>query len=361
MEPLRKLTRSEVKFSWGKEQKEAFEALKEALSCEPVLACFRLNSPTYLITDASPVGLGAILLQDQTNGERKPIAYISRSLTPTERRYSQIEREALGCVWAVERLHNYLFGINFTLLTDNKPLSSMFDPQSSKVLPPRIQRLAWRLHQYNFHIQHVSGKDNTADSLSRLPSKCENYTDSGTVCENYVRFVYDTNMLDLQAVTLAEMSRETRRDDTLSKLIEHIQDGKWSRDEKLKPFKAVKDELSVYEGVILRGNRIVVPSSLQKKILKLSHETHQGIVKTKQFLRSRFFWPGMDSAAEAIIKNCRARVLNQPLKKYKPLLPVSLPCGPWVKGAVDIVGPVNGKFILTYIDYYSSYPEAHIL
>ena len=286
VEPLRKLTRSEVKFSWGKEQKEAFEALKEALSCEPVLACFRLNSPTYVITDASPVGLGAILLQDQTNGERKPIAYISRSLTPTERRYSQIEREALGCVWAVERLHNYLFGITFTLLTDNKPLSSMFDPQSSKVLPPRIQRLAWRLHQYNFHIQHVSGKDNTADSLSRLPSKCENYTDSGTVCENYVRFVYDTNMLDLQAVTLAERSHETRRDDTLSKLIEHIQDGKWSRDEKLKPFKAVKEELSVYEGVFLRGNRIVVPSSLQKKILKLSHETHQGIVKTKQFLRS---------------------------------------------------------------------------
>ena len=74
-------------------------------------------------------------------------------------------------------------------------------------------------------------------------------------------------MLDLQAVTLAEMSRETRRDDTLSKLIEHIQDGKWSRDEKLKPFKAVEDEFSVYEGVILRGKRIVVPSSLQKKIL----------------------------------------------------------------------------------------------
>ena len=77
MEPLRKLTRSEVKFSWGKEQKEAFEALKEALSCEPVLTCFRLNSPTYLITDASPVGLGAILLQDQTNSKRKPIVYIS--------------------------------------------------------------------------------------------------------------------------------------------------------------------------------------------------------------------------------------------------------------------------------------------
>ena len=106
------------------------------------MACFHLDAPTFVVTDASPVGLGAILLQDQGTGQRKPIAYISRSLSPTERSYSQIEREALGCVWAVERLHNYLFGVKFTLLTDNKPLSSMFDPHSSKVLPPRIQRLA---------------------------------------------------------------------------------------------------------------------------------------------------------------------------------------------------------------------------
>lgn len=143
--------------------------MKKSLSREPVLACFRLDAPTFVATDASPVGLGAILLQEQGTGQRKPVAYISRSLTPTERRYSQIEREALGCVWAVERLHNYLFGVKFTLLTDNKRLSSMFDPHSSKILPPRIQRLAWRLHQYNFRIAHISGNSNTADSLSRLP------------------------------------------------------------------------------------------------------------------------------------------------------------------------------------------------
>ena len=70
------------------------------------------------------------------NGERKPIAYIRRSLTSMEQRYSQIEREALGCAWAVECLHNYLFGIKFTLLTHNKPLPSMFDPYSSKVSYP---------------------------------------------------------------------------------------------------------------------------------------------------------------------------------------------------------------------------------
>ena len=150
VEPLRMLTRKEQKWSWGNEQTKAFEALKKSLSREPVLACFRLYAPTFVVTDASPVGLGTILLQEQGTGQCKPVTYISRSLTPTERRNSQIECKALGCVWVGECLHNYLFGVKFTLLTDNKQLSSMFDPHLSKILPPRIQRLAWRLHQYNF-------------------------------------------------------------------------------------------------------------------------------------------------------------------------------------------------------------------
>ena len=83
--------------------------------------------------------------------------------------------------------------------------------------------------------------------------------------------------------------------------------------------------------------------------------------ETKQFLRTRFFWPGMDDATEKMIKNCQACLVNQPLNKYTPLQPTPLPHGPWVKGAVDLVGPVDGKFILTYLDYYSSYPEAYIL
>ena len=81
VEPLRKLTRKKQKWSWGNEQTKAFEALKKSLSHEPVLACFCLDAPTFVVTDASPVGLGAILLQDQGAGQRKPIAYISRSLT----------------------------------------------------------------------------------------------------------------------------------------------------------------------------------------------------------------------------------------------------------------------------------------
>ena len=173
-----------------------------------MLGCRSEQETTYVVTDASPVGLGAILLQDQQQGERKPIAYISRSLTPTERWYPQIKREALGCVWAVERLHNYLFGVQFTLLTDNNPLSSMLDLHASKILPPRIQRLAWRLHQYSFEIQHISGNTNTADALSRLPVSNAENSDSGDVCETYIRFVCNTDVCDLQAITLDDIREQ---------------------------------------------------------------------------------------------------------------------------------------------------------
>ena len=146
VEPLRALTRKSVKWLWAEEQLQAFERLKEVLSSESVLIGFKLGCPTFLITDASPMGLGAVLMQRQGDNELKLVAYISRSLSPTEGRYSQIEREALACVWAVERSHNYLFGNEFVLCVDNRPLTSLLAPDSRKILPLRIQRLAWRLY-----------------------------------------------------------------------------------------------------------------------------------------------------------------------------------------------------------------------
>ena len=152
-------------------------------------------------------------------------------------------------------------------------------------------------------------------------------------------------MSHLQAVTLSDMRCETSKDVTLSKLLTQIQTGKWSRGTDLEPYSRIKDELSIFEGVILRGNRIVVPQSLRKQILSLAHETHQGIVKTKQFLRTRFFWPGMDDATEKMIKNCQACVVNQPLNKYTPLQPTPLPRGPWVKGAVQFISEEFEAFL----------------
>lgn len=118
LEPIRRLTRKGQKWAWTE---KSFNEMKRALVREPCLAYYKIDAPTVVICDASPVGLGAVLLQEQTDGQNKPITYASSSLTPTERRYSQIEREALGCVWAVEHFRTYLWGGKFTLQTDHKP------------------------------------------------------------------------------------------------------------------------------------------------------------------------------------------------------------------------------------------------
>ncbi len=136
-EPLIKLSRQGQEWQWSSEAENAnFQFLKKELVSEPCLAYFNINAPTFVISDASPVGLGAVFLQTQ-DGAKKPVAYASRSLTPTEQRYSQIEQEALGCVWAVEHFRAYLWGGRFTLQTDHRPLIYMLNPEKSKLLPPK--------------------------------------------------------------------------------------------------------------------------------------------------------------------------------------------------------------------------------
>ena len=109
---MRKITRQNETFQWGPEKKQAFQQLKEKLSKAETLAYFDKNAKTQVIADASPVGLGAILIQEQ-NGTKRVVAYASRSLTEVERRYSQTKKEALGLVWACERFHVYLYRIQF--------------------------------------------------------------------------------------------------------------------------------------------------------------------------------------------------------------------------------------------------------
>jgi hypothetical protein len=121
----------------------------------------------------------------------------------------------------------------------------------------------------------------------------------------------DTNDADLGALSLSDIRRETKKD-----LIMFL-----------------RNEMLVHEDILLRGNRIVVPLSLQNDILKLAHETHMGIVKTKQLLRQKFYWVGMDKDIEQLVKNCDVCIINPPLNANVPLQNVALPEGPWKKGA----------------------------
>lgn len=163
--PLRFLTKIGVKFEWGEPQKNSFRELKQILSNELTLGYYDAKDRTQVIADASPVGLGAVLIQFDTNGSRI-ISYASRRLSDVEQRYVQTEKEALALVWAVEGFRFYLFGKDFELVTDHTPLEVIFAP---KLKPcARIERWVMRLQSYRFKVIYKPGKSNIADPLSRL-------------------------------------------------------------------------------------------------------------------------------------------------------------------------------------------------
>ncbi|RXN15795.1 Transposon Ty3-G Gag-Pol poly [Labeo rohita] len=145
--PLRDLLSKRNHWGWGEAQQEAFSELKRELSSTPVLALYNPNKELKLSADASSYGLGAVLLQKEEE-QWKPVAYASRSLTHTEQRYAQVEKEALGLTWGCEMFKDFLIGHHFHLETDHKPLVSLLNIQELAELPPRIQRFRMRLMRF---------------------------------------------------------------------------------------------------------------------------------------------------------------------------------------------------------------------
>ena len=161
----RRLQKSDTVWAWEFKQQAAFEKTKTALTTLPVLAYFDKDKDHIIQTDASKTGLGAVLLQ-----EGQPVVYASRALTDTECRYSNIERELLGIVFGLERLHHYTFGKPITVETDYRPLTSI-QKKTIATLSPRLQRLLLRLAQYDVQVEYLRGKENLiADTLSRVTS-----------------------------------------------------------------------------------------------------------------------------------------------------------------------------------------------
>ena len=214
-----------------------------------------------MITDASPVGLGAVLVQEQ-GGVWTPVCYASRSLTECEQRYSQTEKEALGVVWACERFHVYLYGMKFIVETDHKPLEVIYGPRSRPCA--RIERWVLRLQPYDFSVIHKPGLGNIADPLSRLLHGGVK-TDNHQLCaEEYVRFVA-VNATPT-ALTTCEIEEASADDEELTEVRRAITTAQF---EKCKQYMAVAGELCVIGQLVLRGTRNVISKKLQPRTLKL--------------------------------------------------------------------------------------------
>ena len=166
--PLRDLLSSKNQWSWDTARQHAFSALKKSLTTTPTLAHYDARRETTLATDASSYGLGAVLRQKQDDSQWRPVAYASRAMTPTEQRYAQIEKEALGITWASERFADYLIGLQYHIETDHKPLVPLLSSKNLKDLPARVQKFRMRMMRFTYSISHVPGKPlYTADALSR--------------------------------------------------------------------------------------------------------------------------------------------------------------------------------------------------
>lgn len=146
---------------WEHDYQKAFDNLKQVICSVNSLTYFNPKMPTVLEVDASQEVLGAALVQ-----EGMIIAYASKSLTDTEKRYANIERELLACVFAAERFHSYVFGKPFVIESNHKPLE-MICRKSLPAAPARLQRMLLRLQRYDYDIKYRPGKEMTlADSLS---------------------------------------------------------------------------------------------------------------------------------------------------------------------------------------------------
>uniref|UniRef100_A0A914XAI4 RNA-directed DNA polymerase n=1 Tax=Plectus sambesii TaxID=2011161 RepID=A0A914XAI4_9BILA len=176
--PLHKLLKKDandkhVKFEWSAECQKAFERIKADLASPLMLTHYKLELPIIVAANASNEGISAVIAHQLPNGRELPIAYASKTLTDTESRYPQIEKEALALMFGIKKFHQYLWGRHFLLQTDHQPLVKIFG--SKKGLPMtaanRLQNYAITLMAYSFDIEYVNTlKFGKADGLSRLPS-----------------------------------------------------------------------------------------------------------------------------------------------------------------------------------------------
>ncbi|KAK3097548.1 hypothetical protein FSP39_010680 [Pinctada imbricata] len=354
-EPLRKLTRNNVQFKWGIDQEKSFNALKRRLSESKSLAYFDKNAKTRIIADASPIGLGAVLAQEQ-GGISRVICYASRTLSDVERRYSQTEKEALALVWACERFHLYLYGIKFELVTDHKPLEVIYSRKSKP--SARIERWVLRLQPYDFNVVYRPGVNNIADTLSRLvkPVSTEPVDDS----ESYIRLVARENAP--RALDIKLIERESAKDEELTEVRYAIKTGKWEKTTCAPIYRAIETELTTVGKLVLRGTRIVIPGTLRKQVLKLAHEGHPGIVSMKQRLRTNVWWPGLEKDCEKVCKTCHGCQIVAAPAKPEPMKRTELPSAPWQHLAMDLLGPFpTGESLFVVVDYYSRYYEIEIM
>lgn len=328
--PLNDLQKEGVDYFWGEAQEEAFEKIRDILTSEPVLQYPRFDKEFLVTTDASQIALGAILSQGEI-GKDRPVSYASRTLNKAERNYSTTERELLAVVWAIKQFRPYLWGRSFKVITDHRPLKwlmSLKDPGS------RLTRWTVKLSEYDFEVIHKPGKMNTnADALSRVA------------------------IIKIDA-SPGELLRSQEEEDDIRNIKKTLET--YEKD----------DEGYVYFIDGKQRRRLVVPAAKTDAVMRAHHDTpfggHQGIDRTTELIKERYYWRKMDADIEQFVKTCETCNKKRATIAEKTPVPMQITAPvtrPFQQCAVDIVGKLpkthaGNQYILTFQDHFSKYPEA---
>lgn len=285
------------------------------------------------------------------NGIEKPVMFVSSSLSPAEKNYSQLHREALAIIFALKKLHNYLYGQKFVLYTDNQALKEILSPgkNTPAVAAARFQRWTVILSRYDYEIRYRKGSQNgNADGLSRLP------------------LAEDTNVMSFRIsyfdafnspLNFEKIKCETGKDKILSKVREYVMYG-WPFNNRLegkfKPYFAKRNSLSVENDCLFYGSRVVVPENFRNEILNVLHENHLGIVRMKMVARSYAWWPSIDEDIESFCGKCV--VCQQTRRVKKEVVTTSWPTTsyPFERVHIDFFD-FQGKKYFLFVDVFSKF------
>ncbi|XP_054259897.1 uncharacterized protein K02A2.6-like [Macrosteles quadrilineatus] len=357
LKPITDLLSTRNEFVWGKTQNIAFEEIKSLLASAPQLAFYDSSRPTMVSADSSQTGLGGVLFQQQVDNKWKPISYISRTLTESEKNYSNIEREALAVTWSCDKLKQYIIGKDIIIETDHKPLVSILTNKDLNDLTPRIQRLRLRLMRYSYRVTYTPGKHlATADCLSRspLPSK-ESYD-----LEKEVEFAVSSVITNLGTTdAIIQKICDAQKSCPILRRIQQFCSSEWPDKSKLpnalKPYYPVRHEISFCEGVLLKGDRLIIPSDLRLDMLNRIHSGHFGISKCRLRASHSMWWPGISSDIEQTVNEC-PKCTEFRSQHHEPLMTSEIPSRPWEKACIDLF-KIDGTWFLVMTDCYSRYFE----
>lgn len=380
MEPLRRLLEGNSRelrgvrplIGWGAIQDEAFSATKEKVANHILeRGFFNTQHPTKITTDASPVGLAAMVTQlDPKSESERVIACSSRSLTKTERKHPQTQREALGIAWGIPHFRYFLLGTEFTLVTDHEPMKFIFGEDArmlNKRAVNRAENWSILLSPYKFNVEIIKSGQNKADCLSRCPAPntlagtdADINEEGGISIAGAIMTITEETIHRHAGLVPEELKSATVTDTLLQKVKQAlVHGGDWGT---VPEFSRFNDELQFVDGIIWRNGRAVVPKTLQTKAIGIAHRSHPGMSTTKHLLRKFIWWPTMDRHVEEFIKTCSICIKLSTRNPPEPMIMSNFPQEPWQDIAIDFwSGSENDKKVLVIADYYSKAIRAEVL